>query len=84
MRDGDLYRTFYVPQSPTQVDQIDFELEPYQTQIFNRANQTTDLGRLHLELEAIGNGLVWHHDRFQVIPGLGAQQWQGLMTLCKL
>ena len=77
-------RTYYVPEAPIQVDQIDFELTPQQRLYYNRAHQTDIIGRLELELEAMGNGLVWNKDRFEIIPGLGAAQWNGLNVFCKL
>ena len=47
-------RTYYVPEAPIQVDEIDFELTPQQRIYYNRARQTDIIGRLKLELEATG------------------------------
>ena len=77
-------RTYYVLEVPIQVDQIDFGLTPQQCLYYNRAHQTDIIGRLELELEATGNGLVWNKDRFDIIPGLGTAQWNGLNVFCKL
>ena len=84
MGDGMALRTYYVPEAPIQVDQIDFELTPQQHIYYNRACQTDIIGRLDLELEATGKGLVWNKDHFDIIPGLGAAQWNGLNVFCKL
>ena len=82
--DGMVLRTYYVLEAPIQVDQIDFELTPQQCIYYNRARQTDIIGRLKLELEATGNGLVWNKDHSDIIPGLGTAQWNGLNVFCKL
>ena len=84
MGDRAVLRTYYVQEAPIQVDQIDFELNPQQRLFYNRAHQTDIIGRLELELQATGNGLVWNKDRFDVIQGIGTAQWPGLNMFCKL
>ena len=83
MGDGSALRTYYCPEAPVQVNMINFNLTPDQRAIVQRAKQTHEIGRLELELNAVGHGLVWNLDHFEVIPGQGAAQHAPLNAFCE-
>ena len=83
MGDGSALRTYYCPEATVQVNMINFNLTADQQGIVHRAKQTSEIGRLELELHAVGHGLVWNLDHFEVIPGQGAAQHAPLNTFCK-
>ena len=82
MGNGGAHRTFYCPETPEQVDQVTFNLANYQTGIVNAAKASRDLTRLSQEFEAIGNGLIWNRDHFEIIPNRGVAQCNNLNVAC--
>ena len=83
MGDGAALRTYYCPEAPVQVNMINFNLTQDQRAIVQCAKQTHEIGRLELELHAVGHGLVWNLDHFEVIPGQGAAQHAPLNAFCE-
>ena len=61
--------TFYVPEGPDVIlDDLDLQLTQGEQDIVDDIMATKTLTRLDIEFGAVGNGLVWQKDHFEMIP----------------
>ena len=80
MEQGIFQGTFYCPEGPEVVLQdMPIQLNELETEIVMRVMASETLTHIELELAAVGNGLVWHKDHFEMLPDTGTEECQVLM-----
>ena len=73
--------TFYVPEEPDVIlEDLDLQLTATEQTIVDDIMATETMERLELEFAAVGNGLVWQKDHFELIPNRGTAQCQTLVN----
>ena len=72
--------TFYCPEGPEVVlDDMEFDLNPIEETLVDEVMVSETLTRMELNLAAVGNGLVWHKDHFEMLDNTDAEDCQILM-----
>ena len=67
--------TFYVLEAPDIViEDLDLQLTAQEQTIFDDIMLTETMEHLELEFAAVGNGLVWQKDHFEMIPNQTSAQ----------
>ena len=81
MMQGIFTLTFYVPEAPDVIlKDLDLQLTAAEQNIYNDIMATETLQRLEAELGAIGNGLVWQKDHFEMIANHSTAACQNLLA----
>ena len=80
MTPGIFQGTFYILQEPLNVDKITIRLNRLQTALYDQIIATERMQCLMAELGAIGDGLIYHKDNFQLVHGAGVQNYQPLIN----
>ena len=84
MARGIFMSTFYVPEAPeVLLEDLNLQLTPAEQRIFDDVMQTEPLERLIKEIGAVGNGLVWNKDHFEMIPSRHTAQCDDLQDHSK-
>ena len=72
--------TFYCPEGPEVVlDDMEFDLNPIEQTLVDEVMASETLTRTELELAAVGNGLVWHKDHFEMLDDMDVEDCLILM-----
>ena len=72
--------TFYCPEGPEVVlDDMEFDLNPVEETLVDEVMVSETLMRMELDLAAVGNGLVWHKDHFEMLDKTDAEDCPILM-----
>ena len=71
--------TFYVVQKPFYTNTIPLHLNDVQNVIYHNILSSEPITRLYHEFGAIGDGVIWHKDEFEIIPDALADEYQPLL-----
>ena len=76
--------TFYCPEGPEVVlDDMEFDLNPVEQTLVDEVMASETLTRMELELAAVGNGLVWHKDHFEMLDDTDTEDCAILLRHCE-
>ena len=72
--------TFYCPEGPEVVlEDMEFDLNPVEAFLVEDVMASESLTRMELEFVAVGNGLIWHKDYFEMLDDTNAEDYPILM-----
>ena len=72
--------TFYCPEGPEVVfEDMEFDLNLVEATLVKDVMASESLTRMELEFAAVGNGLVWHKDHFEILDDTYAEDCPILM-----
>ena len=72
--------SFYVVHEPTYVNKLNVRLNTIQTNLVHRIVSSERIKRLHIEFGAIGDGIIWHKDHFELVPDTPVWEYEPLTT----
>ena len=70
--------SFYVVHEPTYVNKLNVRLNTIQTNLVHHIVSSECIKRLHIEFGAIGDGIIWHKDHFELVPDTPVQEYKPL------
>ena len=80
MERGIFQGTFYCPEGPeVDLGDMPIELNDIEKMLVDDVMASETLTRMELELAAVGNGLVWNKDHFEMLPKGDAEDCEILM-----
>ena len=80
MAGGIFEGTFYCPEGPEVVlEDMEFDLNPVEASLVEDVMASESLTRMELEFAAVGNGLIWHKDHFEMLDDTNAEDCPILM-----
>ena len=72
--------TFYIPEGPTvSTLPLDLSLTPVE-QLLQQVMATETMQQMKVEIGAVGDGLLWHKDHFEMIQARSARNCATLMN----
>ena len=72
--------TFYVLQKPLNVKEVTIRLNPVQSGLVDNIMVTEHMEQLKYELCSTGNGLIYHKDHYELVPGQQIHDYQPLIN----
>ena len=73
--------TFYIPEGPTvSTLPLDLRLTTVEQQLLQQVMATETMQRMKVEIGAVGDGLLWHKDHFEMIQARSARNCATLMN----
>ena len=71
---------FYCPEGPEVVlEDMEFDLNPVEAALVEDVMASESLTGMELEFAAVGNGLIWHKDHFEMLDDTDAEDCPILM-----
>ena len=72
--------TFYCPEGPEVVlEDMGFDLNLVEASLVEDVMASESLTRMELEFAAVGNGLIWHKDHFEMLDDTDTEDCPVLM-----
>ena len=66
--------TFYCPEGPEVVlEDMEFDLNLVESTLVEDVMASESLTRMELEFAAVGNGLIWHKNHFEMLDDTNAE-----------
>ena len=83
MGSGIFAGTFYLLQEPLHVDSLSIRHNQIQTRLVQDIMATERIQRLHCEMGAIGEGIIYHKDHYEDLPHIRVDSYQPLIDHSK-